>query len=156
MKISQTVDEFKLLVNKIKQDIKNYKDPIAFGICKTSKEKNSQPVFIVMSFYENLASAAIFIKALSEQGAEIDFNKSELVSFIDKAFIESSLNAFAPFVTEAKGNSHKNIQAIMAIDKQQKSDLCLEDAYKIIFIFNNGTPKKTEAIELLLLEKNKV
>uniref|UniRef100_UPI003567C38C tetrahydrodipicolinate N-succinyltransferase N-terminal domain-containing protein n=1 Tax=Sulfurimonas sp. TaxID=2022749 RepID=UPI003567C38C len=73
METIQTTDAFKALIQSIKSEIPGYKDPLAFGICRVDLgqiniEKTLQATYPLVNWNENFGSAAIFIKALAEQG----------------------------------------------------------------------------------------
>lgn len=151
MEIPQTKEAFKALVQNIKKNIPNYKDPLAFGICEATKEhKEIQETlkarYLIVNSNENFASAAIFAQALSEQG--VDFNESEVVYEINETFLKSCLNAFTPYFDEAYGDSHKNIQTILALYKQIIDNGSLDGRYKVVFIFKDEPLQSVEAISL--------
>ncbi|MCK4874327.1 MAG: tetrahydrodipicolinate N-succinyltransferase N-terminal domain-containing protein, partial [Sulfurimonas sp.] len=73
MEIIETTDAFKALIENIKSSTTGYKDPLAFGICRVDLgqlniEKSLQATYPLINWNENFGSAAIFIKALAEQG----------------------------------------------------------------------------------------
>ena len=83
MDIIQTTDAFKALVEDIKK-ADGYRDPLVFGIARVdlgqlNVEKTLQATYPLINWDENFGSAAIFLKALMEQGIEIDFTQSEAV-----------------------------------------------------------------------------
>ena len=101
MNITQTTDAFKALIENIKSTTKGYKDPLAFGICRVdlgqlNVEKSIQATYPLINWDENFGSAAIFVKALAEQGVEVDFTQNEFVCNINIDFLKSCLNAFTP------------------------------------------------------------
>lgn len=142
MEILRSADAFKALVKSIKEETLNYKNPIAFGICRVDTEVT----YLIVNSNENFGSAAIFIKALSEQGIDVDFNECEAVCNVNKAFLSSSLNAFAPYIGVANGETHKNIQVVLALKNEFMSGDYLD--YKVVFLFADDAPKSLEAIEL--------
>ncbi|MCF6330954.1 MAG: tetrahydrodipicolinate N-succinyltransferase N-terminal domain-containing protein [Sulfurimonas sp.] len=154
MEIIQTSDEFKELISSIKK-IKGYKDPLAFGISRIDLgqlniNKSLQATYPIINWNENFGSAAIFIQALSEQGIDVDFTKSEVVCNINLAFLKSCLNAFRPYLDEAHGDLHKNIQVVSALYTQLVEHGMIEGEYKITFIFNDAALKSVEASYLKL------
>ncbi|RXI24642.1 tetrahydrodipicolinate N-succinyltransferase N-terminal domain-containing protein, partial [Aliarcobacter skirrowii] len=109
-----TKDDFKELLSNI-QSQSWYKNPIGFGIAKVDRgqlnpDKILQATYPVINWEENYGSAAIFLNALKEAGEEIDTSKSELVFKISDKFLTSCIESFRPYIPEAKGNEHKNVQ----------------------------------------------
>ncbi|MDD3441933.1 tetrahydrodipicolinate N-succinyltransferase N-terminal domain-containing protein [Sulfurimonas denitrificans] len=155
MEIIQTTEAFKALVQDIKTSINGYKEPLAFGVCRVDMgqlnlEKTLQATYPVINWNENFGSAAIFIKALQEQGVEIDFTQSEVICNINKAFLKSCLNAFSPYSEEAYGDAHKNIQVISALYNQIATSGSKDGEFKVTFIFADEPLKSVEATYLKL------
>ncbi|QFR43315.1 tetrahydrodipicolinate N-succinyltransferase N-terminal domain-containing protein [Sulfurimonas xiamenensis] len=155
MEIIQTTDAFKALIENIKSSIKGYKDPLAFGICRVdlgqlNLDKTLQATYPIINWNENFGSAAIFIKALAEQGIDVDFNESEVVCNINTTFLKNCLNAFTPYADEAYGDAHKNIQVVSALYNQIMNSGSLEGEFKITFLFADEPLKSVEATYLKL------
>jgi len=155
LEIIETKKAFKTLIQKIKVNILSYQDPLAFGICKIdllekNRQKTPQAAYLVANSNENFASAAIFIQALKEQEVEVNFNKNEVVCDINEAFLKSCLNAFTPYIDEAHGDSHKNIQTILALYEQVLNNTFLDGRYKVTFIFKDDSIRSLEATSLNL------
>lgn len=155
MEIIQTTDAFKALIQDIKSSTVGYKDPLAFGICRVDLGqlnigKTLQATYPIINWNENFGSAAIFIKALAEQGINVDFTQSEAVCDINSAFLKSCLNAFTPYSDEAFGDAHKNIQVVSALYNQIMSKGSLEGEFKVTFIFADEPLKSVEAAYLKL------
>ena len=155
MEIIQTTDAFKALIEDIKSNTPNYKDPLAFGIARVdlgqlNVEKSLQATYPLINWDENFGSAAIFIKALAEQGIDVDFTQSEVVCNINLEFLKNSLNAFTPYSDEAHGDAHKNIQVVSALYTQIINNGSLEGEFKICFIFDDAPLKSVEATYLKL------
>jgi len=155
MEIIQTTDAFKALIENIKSSIKGYKDPLAFGICRVdlgqlNLDKTLQATYPIINWNENFGSAAIFIKALAEQGVDVDFNESEVVCNINTTFLKNCLNAFTPYADEAYGDAHKNIQVVSALYNQIMNSGSLEGEFKITFLFADEPLKSVEATYLKL------
>ncbi len=151
----KTADEFKALVEKIKNETPNYKDPLAFGICRVdfgqlNLDKVLQATYPVVNWNENFGSAAIFIEALKEQGIEVDFSQNEVICNINEAFLKSCLNAFTPFADEAYGDAHKNIQVISTLYNIFKESGAREGEYRICFLFDDAPLESVEATYLKL------
>ncbi|MDT8338491.1 MAG: tetrahydrodipicolinate N-succinyltransferase N-terminal domain-containing protein [Sulfurimonas sp.] len=155
MEIIQTTDAFKALIQNIKSTVKGYKDPLAFGICRVDMgqlnlTKSLQATYPIINWDENFGSAAIFIRALAEQGVEIDFSESEVVCNINASFLKNCLNAFTPYADEAYGDAHKNIQVVSALYNQIMNSGSLEGEFKVTFIFADEPLKSVEATYLKL------
>lgn len=155
MEIIQTTDAFKALIENIKSSTKGYRDPLAFGICRVDMgqlnlSKTLQATYPIINWNENFGSAAIFIKALSEQGIDVDFNASEAVCDINAAFLKSCLNAFTPYSDEAYGDAHKNIQVVSALYNQIVTNGSKDGEFKVTFIFADEPLKSVEATYLKL------
>ena len=91
MEIIQTADAFKALIEDIKSTTDGYRDPLAFGICRVdlgqlNVDKTLQATYPLINWNENFGSAAIFVKALQEQGVHVDFTQSESVHNINLDF----------------------------------------------------------------------
>ncbi len=155
MEVIQTTDAFKALIENIKTNTPNYRDPLAFGVCRVdlgqlNVEKSLQATYPIINWDENFGSAAIFIKALQEQGIEVDFNATEVVCNINLAFLKACLNAFTPYSDEAHGDAHKNIQVISALYSQIVNNGMLEGEFKVCFIFDDAALQSVEATYLKL------
>ena len=151
----KTADEFKALIEKIKNETPNYKDPLAFGICRVdfgqlNLDKVLQATYPVVNWNENFGSAAIFIEALKEQGIEVDFNQNEVICNINEAFLQSCLNAFTPYADEAYGDAHKNIQVVSTLYNILKEGGAREGEYRVCFLFNDAPLESVEATYLKL------
>ncbi|MCX6051432.1 MAG: tetrahydrodipicolinate N-succinyltransferase N-terminal domain-containing protein [Campylobacterales bacterium] len=154
MEIIQTTEAFKALIEEIKATA-GYKDPLAFGICRVdlgqlNVDKSLQATYPVINWNENFGSAAIFVKALSEQGISVDFTQDEVVCNINLDFLRSALAAFTPYSDEAYGDAHKNIQVVSALYNQMISNGSLEGEFKVTFIYNDAPLKNVEATYLKL------
>jgi len=155
MQIIETTDAFKALIEDIKTTTTGYRDPLAFGIARVdlgqlNVDKSLQATYPLINWDENFGSAAIFIKALAEQGVEVDFTQSEVVCNVNLEFLRSCLNAFTPYSDEAHGDAHKNIQVISALYTQMKTTGSLENEFKVTFIFDDAPLKSVEATYLKL------
>lgn len=155
MEIIETTDAFKALIEDIKTTTKDYRDPLAFGIARIdlgqlNVEKSLQATYPLINWDENFGSAALFIRALSEQGIDIDFSQSEVVCTINLAFLKSCLNAFTPYADEAHGDAHKNIQVVSALYSQMISTGSIDGEFKVTFIFDDAPLQSVEASYLKL------
>jgi len=155
MEIIQTTDAFKALIEDIKSTTAGYRDPLAFGICRIdlgqlNVEKSLQATYPLINWDENFGSAAIFVRALEEQGIKVDFTKSEVVCNINLEFLKSCLAAFTPYSEEAQGDAHKNIQVVSALYAQIMNSGSLENEFKLTFIFDDAALESVEASYLKL------
>ena len=163
MEIIQTTDAFKALIKDIKSTTTGYRDPLAFGICRVdlgqlNVEKSLQATYPLINWDENFGSAAIFVRALAEQGIDIDFTQSEVVCNISLEFLRSCLAAFTPYSEEAHGDAHKNIQVVSALYAQIINSGSLEGEFKVTFIFDDAPLESVEAsyLKLYALSQAKV
>ncbi len=155
MQIIETADAFKALIKDIKTTTPGYRDPLAFGIARVdlgqlNVEKSLQATYPLINWDENFGSAAIFIRALDEQGIKVDFQKSEVVCHINTQFLRACLAAFTPYSDEAHGDAHKNIQVISALYSQIMSSGSLEGEFKVTFLFDDAAVESVEAAYLKL------
>jgi len=155
MEIIQTTDAFKALIEDIKSTTTGYRDPLAFGIARIdlgqlNVEKSLQATYPLINWDENFGSAAIFVRALTEQGVEVDFTQTEVVCNINLEFLKSCLNAFTPYSDEAHGDAHKNIQVISALYSQIISNGSLDGEFKVTFIFDDAPVNSVESAYLKL------
>jgi len=146
----KSVDEFKELVSAVESS-SGYKKPVAFGIARVDRgQKNADKIlqanFAIVNWNENFGSAAVFIKALQESGVEVDFSGSEFVTTIDDRFVTNAMSAFEPFLAEAVGDAHKNVQVIKVLS--ELGDIAKD--YTITFLFEDDAPKSVEAVYLKL------
>ena len=152
--MAYTKDEFKQLIDDI-QSQSWYKNPIGFGIAKVdrgqiNKDKILQATFPVINWNENFGSAAVFLNALKVAGENVDTTKSELVFKISDEFLTSCIEAFRPFIPEAKGDAHKNVQVISTLASLPIDSGLTADDYRVVFIFDDAAPESTEAVYLKL------
>ncbi len=149
----KSVEEFKALVAKT-ESITGYRKPLGFGIARVDRgqlnnDKILQANFPVINWDENFGSAAVFIAALLESGVTVDFTGSEFVCDVKKKFVKNALNYFAPYTNEAVGEAHKNVQVIKTLHWISQTDK-LRDDYRLVFIFDDVSPKSVEAVYLKL------
>jgi len=115
----ETQEEFKSKVTDI-QSQSWYKNPIGFGIARVDRgqlnnDKILQATYPVVNWNENFGSAAIFMDALKESGVEVDTSKSEVVLDITDNFVANCIKSFNPYIEEATGDAHKNVQLILSL-----------------------------------------
>jgi 2,3,4,5-tetrahydropyridine-2-carboxylate N-succinyltransferase len=143
-------EDFAALVESVKAQ-EGYREPMAFGIARVDRgQKNAEKIlqanFPLINWKENFGSAAVFIKALQEARIDVDFSGSEFVATLNDAFVQNAMNAFAPYLSEATGDVHKNVQVI-------KTLASLEDIgknYRIVFLFEDAAPQSVEAVYIKL------
>ncbi|BAF70749.1 tetrahydrodipicolinate N-succinyltransferase N-terminal domain-containing protein [Nitratiruptor sp. SB155-2] len=146
----QTKDDFFALVNEI-QSSAYYKEPLAFGIARVDRgqknpEKILQATFPFINWKENYGSAAIFQKALHETGKLLN-DESEAVYDVTKNFVAEALSYCNPWIEEAIGDAHKNVQVIKYLSTLDEEELA---NFKIVFLFEDAAPKSVEAVYLKL------
>ncbi|MFA9290081.1 MAG: tetrahydrodipicolinate N-succinyltransferase N-terminal domain-containing protein [Solirubrobacteraceae bacterium] len=144
-----TAEDFTTLVNKI-QSKEHFKKPIGFGIARLDKgqvdpNKVLQANYAFVNWNENFGSAALFLDALEKSGETVDYNQTEQILNINNTFLTLCLDAFNPFIKEANGDKHKNIQVIKQLTK-------LPDLtnFKAVFIFKDEAPQTVETVYLKL------
>lgn len=145
-------DEFKAYVGKIESS-PGYRKPLGFGICRVMKgQTDAQKIlaceFPFINWNENFGSAAVFYAA-SE--AKLDSSQTEAVLPLTASFLKGALNAFAPFMAEAAGDKHRNVQLVQMIDKLVSSGKAALDDYRLVFIFEDKTPQSVPVIYLKLM-----
>jgi 2,3,4,5-tetrahydropyridine-2,6-dicarboxylate N-succinyltransferase len=141
-------EEFKIKVEQIQSEAW-YKNPIGFGITRIDRgqlnnDKVLQATYPVVNWNENFGSAAVFLNALNHSGVSVDCTGSELVCDINEKFVDISMETFAPYIEDAIGLAHKNVQAIKELEGKDTS------MYKIAFIFEDKAPKSVETAYLKL------
>ena len=145
-----TTEEFKALVAEVtSQD--GYKEPMAFGIARVDRgQKDAQKVlqanFGLINWKENFGSAAVFIKALEDAKCDVDFSGSEFVATINDNFVQNCMAAFAPYLADATGDAHKNVQVIKTLSNMED----LAQDFRIVFLFEDGNAQSVEAVYLKL------
>ena len=154
IKVISCSDDFKALVRESKK-IKNYKEPIGFGIARVDRgQKNSEKIlqatYPIINWNENFGSAAIFVAALKESGVEVDFSESEFVASLSHEFVLNVMNAFAPYLNDATGQEHKNVQVIKHLNELFIAKRVDETSYKIVFLFEDEAPKSVMSVYLKL------
>jgi len=146
----QSVEDFKRLVDEVKgQD--GYRDPIAFGIARVDRgQKNADKVlqanFPLINWNENYGSGAVFIKALQDAGFSVDFSQSEFVTTINDKFVKNAMDSFTPYLNEAIGEAHKNVQIIKTLFGMGD----IGKSFRIVILFEDKAPQSVEAVYLKL------
>ena len=154
MKTIESKEEFKKYVGGVISS-KSYRDPIGFGICRVDlgqldSTKVLQATYPVINWKENNGSAAVFIDALFQSGVNIDFSKSEAIANVSFDFLKNALNIFAPYLEEAFGDEHKNVQVIENLFHIANDLGITESEYRIVFIFEDLAPQSVESVYLKL------
>jgi 2,3,4,5-tetrahydropyridine-2-carboxylate N-succinyltransferase len=150
----KTAAEFKTLVEQIKAQ-PHYKDPIGFGIARVdigqkNEDKVLQATFPLINWKENFGSAAVFMAALEACGETVATDESESVHAIGFDFINYALATFNPYVAEAIGDAHKNVQVIKTLQNLAIDAGIREGEYRVVFLFEDTNPKSVEAVYLKL------
>ena len=154
IKALRTVDEFRIFAQEAKE-IEGYREPLGFAIARVDRgQKNSEKIlqatYPVVNWKENYASAAVFVAALKESGVSVDFSASEFSAIATREFVKNAKAVFAPYLDEAAGDAHKNIQVIKHLDELYSSVGVDENSYKVVFLFEDVAPKSVEAVYLKL------
>jgi len=149
-----TKEEFSAKVKSI-QEQSWYKNPIGFGIARLDRgqlnnDKVLQATYPVVNWNENFGSAAIFMDALKEAGIEVDTTKSEVVCDINDEILTTCINNFNPYLDEATGDAHKNVQLISTLSALPSELRLSADDFRIVFIFSDDAPKSVETVYLKL------
>ncbi len=149
-----TKEEFKAKVEDI-QSQSWYKNPIGFGIARLDRgqlnsDKVLQATYPIVNWGENFGSAAIFMDALKEAGVDVDTSKSELVCDISDVFLTTCIESFRPYIPEAKGDAHKNVQLISHLSTLPIESGLTADDFKVVFIFEDANPASVETAYLKL------
>lgn len=152
--MAYTKEEFKKLVEDI-QAQSWYKNPIGFGIAKIDKgqlnpEKVLQANYPLINWEENYGSAAILLNALKAAGENVDTSKSELVCKLSDTFLSECIESFRPYIPEAKGEDHKNVQVISTLASLPIDSGLTVDDYRVVFIFEDDAPQSAETVYLKL------
>jgi len=145
-----STEAFKSLVAEVTSQ-EGYKEPLAFGIARVDRgQKNADKIlqasFGLINWKENFGSAAVFIKALQEAKINVDFSGSEFVATINDNFVENAMAAFAPYIAEATGDAHKNVQVIKTLANMED----IGKDYRIVFLFEDAAPQSVEAVYIKL------
>ena len=145
-----STDEFKALVAEVTAE-EGYREPIAFGIARVDRgQKNADKVlqanYALVNWRENFGSSAVFIKALQASNCEVDFSGSEFVATVSDAFVKNAMALFAPYINEATGDAHKNVQVIKTLSAMED----LAKNFRITFLFADEEPQSVESVYLKL------
>ncbi len=145
-----STEEFKKLVEEVKKT-EGYREPIAFGIARVDRgQKNAEKVlqanYAVVNWQENFGSAAVFMKALEEAKCTVDCSGSEFVATINDNFVQNAMAAFAPYLVEATGDAHRNVQVIKTLANMED----IGKDFRITFLFEDAGPQSVEAVYLKL------
>jgi 2,3,4,5-tetrahydropyridine-2-carboxylate N-succinyltransferase len=147
LKLIGSEEEFKALIEETRWS-KGYKEPVAFGIARVDRgqkhaDKVLQATYAVVNWQENYGSAALFIKSLQEAGVEVDFSGSEFTVTVTDEFISNAMAGFAPYLSEASGDAHRNVQVI-------KTLAAMDDIgrdFRITFLFDDAAPQSEVQIK---------
>ncbi|MEA3289988.1 MAG: tetrahydrodipicolinate N-succinyltransferase N-terminal domain-containing protein, partial [Campylobacterota bacterium] len=111
----------------------------------------------VVNWNENFGSAAIFMDAFKSAGVDIDTSASEAVLDISDEFLTNCIEAFRPYIPEAKGEDHKNVQLISNLSALPRELGLTANDFKVVFIFEDANPASVETayLKLYALSNNK-
>jgi 2,3,4,5-tetrahydropyridine-2-carboxylate N-succinyltransferase len=90
------------------------------------------------------------MEALRNAGVNVDTSKSELVCSISDEFLTSAIEMFRPYIPEATGVAHKNVQIISGLANMPKDSGFTADDFKVVFLFEDANPESVEAVYLKL------
>jgi 2,3,4,5-tetrahydropyridine-2-carboxylate N-succinyltransferase len=132
-----------------------YREPIAFGICRVDRgqsnpEKILQASYPLINWRENYKSAAVLLSALKGAGVDIRKSGSELIADVGLTFINEALNAFSPFIDEASGQQHQNVQVLLSLAAIAEENGLDAGEYRVVFLFEDAPPESVEAVYLKL------
>ncbi len=150
-----SADDFVKFVETFKSG-ESYREPIGFGIARVDRgQKNSEKIlqatYPTINWKENYGSAAVFMAALEASGVEIAKEGNEFVTPVSREFIQNAMALFSPFLAEATGDAHKNVQVISAINELFVSSVVDDThAFKVVFLFADEAPESVEAVYLKL------
>ncbi|WP_301186266.1 tetrahydrodipicolinate N-succinyltransferase N-terminal domain-containing protein, partial [uncultured Helicobacter sp.] len=154
------IEKFKLFVDEYQKKA-DYKAPLGFGIARVEIGKKSKAVlcatYPTLNWQgENLGTYAVLCE--SAQEAElIAQSENEAVYGITNAFVAKALELYAPFLSEALGDSqtHKNIQVILELKKQmEKGKLKTKGGrsrYRFCILYKDTKCESVESAYLKLL-----
>ncbi len=148
-------DDFKKFFEEFKET-NSYKEPLGFAIARIDRgQKNSEKIlqatYPLINWKENYGSAAVFLASLEASGVKMDLSGDEFISPVSKDFVKNAMALFAPFIDEAKGFMHKNVQLIKALDELFSSDVVdPSHSFRVVFIFEDEAPKSVESVYLKL------
>lgn len=154
MEALHTKEEFSELIKKL-QNQKGYRNPIGFGICRVdfgqlNEEKVLQATYPLVNWNENFGSAAVFIAALEAAGEKVNFEATEAVHEVSYNFVKYALATFNPYLDEAVGEAHKNVQVIKMLDEIANDTGLKASAYRVVFLFEDDCPESVESVYLKL------
>ena len=154
MEAIANADAFKAYIEDIKSQ-KGYKDAVAFGICRVDcgqldVSKVLQANYPVINWNENFGSAAVFVDALKQSSVDVDFSGTEYVANISFEFLATAMAAFSPYLEEAYGDAHKNVQVIQSLYEIASDMGMKEGEFRVVFLFDNAAPQSVEAVYLKL------
>jgi 2,3,4,5-tetrahydropyridine-2-carboxylate N-succinyltransferase len=112
--------------------VKEHVDRILVQI---NKDKILQATFPLINWNENFGSAAVFMNALREAGVEVDTTASEVVCPVSDTFLTSCIETFRPYIPEARGDAHKNVQLVSQLSTLPRELGLGADDFKVVFIF---------------------
>jgi 2,3,4,5-tetrahydropyridine-2,6-dicarboxylate N-succinyltransferase len=145
----ETKEQFKELVASA-QGASRYREPIGFGICRVergqlTKSKILQATFPIINWKENFGSYAIFGKCAELSGNALDMSGSEAVVGINREFIRLAMEAFAPYLGDANGDAHKNVQIVQTLASLVKAGKFCERGFELVVLFEDVAVKSVEA-----------
>lgn len=138
-----TKDEFKLMIDNKNNSLRK---PLGFGICRVDLGESGkvlQATYPVLNWNsENLGSYAVLCSVAKNI---ISSSDNEVIYSVDSSFVNEALNLFEPFLLDSINdkNSHKNIQVLLELHKQDKLD-SKPSIFRFVVIYED---KKCESVE---------
>ena len=119
-------------------------------VSQLDNDKVLQATYPVVNWKENFGSAAVFIAALKSCGIEIDNTQSEVSVNITFDFVKHAMDSFNPYLVEAMGDAHKNVQVIIQLFQLLLDDGMKEGEFRLVFLFEDAACVSVEATYLKL------
>jgi len=157
----ETKEQFKELVASV-QGTSGYREPIGFGICRVdrgqlTKSKILQATFPIINWKENFGSYAVFSKCAELCGNAVNTSGSEAVVPVNREFVKLAMEAFAPYLGEASGDAHKNVQIVQTLANLIKAGKFCERGFELVVLFEDVAVQNVETgyLKLYALSSSK-
>lgn len=158
MKKFKNIEDLENFAQNLRRE-EGYKDPLAFAIGRVNiGQKNTEKAISVdyacVNYKDRYLAAAILLQSLKDEyKITIDCSQSEVVFRVNEKVIERAIKYLEVYKALAKGNEHRNLQTLYAVEKAMKEkngDFCFT------FIFADEEVLTLEALylKLYLLSQN--
>jgi 2,3,4,5-tetrahydropyridine-2,6-dicarboxylate N-succinyltransferase len=151
----QTKDDFKRLTDDTNTLLGDRK-PVGFGIARITRGKVNPDQVLMCNFLEpnwkqNYGSAAALLLAAGLVAPSTGFiddrvGQKEIVLPVNTQLVANLQGIFTPFVPEAIGDAHQNVQAAMMFQKETD----YSDNFRAVVLFEDDKPQSVEAAYLKL------